>query len=165
MKYFNKKMIITILSIVGILIIVAIGLSLMSRKNIIIYFNDEQITLNAESNRIDLSTFNSEQDIIVKREPGREKIIINGEELENDKELNLGKIEINKEKDIKVEVKYINGKNREFIVNTLPGTFPEYSVEGESEYEGDYYTSTYSKDYDIDHYIFKLDKTREYKIL
>ena len=71
----------------------------------------------------------------------------------------------NKEKDIKVEVKYINGKNREFIVNTLPGTFPEYSVEGESEYEGDYYTSTYSKDYDIDHYIFKLDKTREYKIL
>jgi len=41
--------------------------------------------------------------------------------------------------------------------------FPSYSVDGQSEYEGDYYMSTYSFDYNTNHFIFKLDEAGKIK--
>ena len=127
------------------------------------YSKIEEVKKILEQKNIDLTTFNSEKDIVIRKVSGIANIKVNGHKLKKHEELNLGKIEINKDSKLIIDVTYITGRKVQFTVNTLPSSFPAYSVEGESEYEGDYYMSTYSFDYDDIHYIFKLDKNGKIK--
>lgn len=155
-----------------IIVIILITITIIFLKNkteqnetVIITINSEKIELNknAETTQMNLKTFNSEKDNIIKYESGNAKIKINGQKLEKNSELNIGTLEISTDSKIEIEVNYKFGKNIKYAVNTMNTDFPEYNVEGESEYEGDYYMSTYSFNYNTNHFIFKLDKTGKIK--
>lgn len=83
------------------------------------------------------------------------KIYVNGEKINPGKELKIRIPKINEEN--KIEVK-LNFKNKyaktTYMINTLPGDFPEYEVEGNSKYEGDYY-------FTVDNYLLKLNEVGE----
>jgi len=161
----NKTIILVIVSILLIASIIGLNNIIKKEQNVIISINSEKITLNEniENNQINLDTFNSEKDTIIKLESGNAKIKINGQKLEKNTEHNLGILEISNDSKIEIEVNYMFGKDVKYIVNTMNTDFPDYNVEGESEYEGDYYMSTYSFDYNTNHFIFKLDKTGKIK--
>lgn len=154
-----------IITIIIIFLIISVSIYIKKIKDkVIISIHSEKIMLEEDGEKIiNLKTFNSEKDAIIKKVVGIARIRVNGNELKGKKELNLGKTEIKENSKIIIDVKYITGKETQFIVNTLPSTFPEYEVEGESEYDGDYYMSTYSSSRDKSHYIFKLDKTGKMK--
>ena len=130
-------------------------------KDIVIYIGNEKVILKYDetSVNIDLQTFSSEFDTIISEKELFAEIIVNGEKIEKKK--NLGRLDINKSSTLEVEVRYLFGKTKKYSINLLPSTFPDYTVKGESNYEGDYYTSTYSFDYDGNHYIFKMNKAGE----
>lgn len=155
-----------------IIVVILITITVIFLKNkieqnetVILIINSEKIELNknAETTQMNLKTFNSEKDTIIKYESGNAKIKINGQKLEKNSELNIGTLEISTDSKIEIEVNYKFGKNIKYIVNTMNTDFPEYNVEGQSEYEGDYYMSTYSFNYNTNHFIFKLDKTGKIK--
>lgn len=153
-----------------ILILIAIGFIILNNKieqnkTVIININSEKMVLNenAKNTQINLETFNSEKDCIIEYEAGEAKVKINGQEIKKNTKLNLGVLEISDASKIEIEVNYRFGKNIKYTVNTMNTDFPEYNVEGQSEYEGDYYMSTYSFKYNTNHFIFKLDKTGKMK--
>ncbi len=160
----KNKVIIVSVSLIA-LIICIIGLNSIMEKNrtLIITINSKDIELNKENTSINLETFNSEKDTIIKYKAGKIKIKVNGQELNENNELNLGKLEINNNSKIEIDVDYKFGKNLKYIVNTLSTDFPEYNVVGQTEYEGDYYMSTYSFNYNDNHFIFKVDKEGKIK--
>lgn len=165
----GKKTKIIIILITALIFMTILGVVLKKEidKNLnqdfVITINSEEIILNKQNKNqsIDLLTLNSENDVIISKKQGNAKIKVNGKILKDNEELNLGKIDINKESKIIIEVTYINMQKIEFVVNTLPSIFPEYKAEGESKYDGDYYMSTYSFEYDDNHYIFKTNKKGE----
>lgn len=156
----NNKMMKKIILINIFVIFIILVLINVSKNSVIISINSEKITLNkqAENEIIDLISLNSEKDIIIKKISGIAKVEVNGRKLKKGEELNLGKIKIDKAEKIEINV-----GDKQFTINTLPSTFPDYSVEGESEYDGDYYMSTFSFEYDKNHYIFKVGKNGEIK--
>lgn len=166
-KHWKKILIVLIVIIImaALAIIAKKTIDKLSNEVVSITINSQEIKLNKESKSkvINLQTFNNENDTIIRKLSGYGSIYINGQKLKNNEELNLGKIEISRDSKISIDIKYINGEEFNFIVNTLPEAFPGYEVQGESDYEGDYYTSTYSFKYDGAHYIFKLDKSGNIK--
>lgn len=165
-----KKKNIIILTITIAIILAAISIIVLKNEieqseTVVISINSEKIELskNAENIQLNLETFNSEKDTIVKYKSGNAKIKINGQNLEKNSELNLGIVEISDNSKIQIEVDYNFGKNIKYTVNTMNTNFPKYDVQGESQYEGDYYMSTYSFNYNTNHFIFKLDKTGKIK--
>lgn len=163
----RNKMIIfgVVISILLIASIICLNNTIRNSETVIISINSERIELNknVKTDSINLSTFNSEKDTIVKYESGNAKIKVNGQQLRKNTDLNLGILEISNNSKIEVEVSYKFWDNIKYVVNTMNADFPNYSVEGESEYEGDYYMSTYSFDYNTNNFIFKLDKTGKIK--
>lgn len=112
---------------------------------------------NETEKNIDLITFNSENDLIIKSIKNSEKIKINDKKILFSK--NLGKIKLNKNTEIKISIKYKNDKEyTDYIINTVPSDFPEYETTGKSMSDGDFYLSTYGglnvNSYD---YIFKIN--------
>lgn len=158
----NKRVkIITLITLIALIVIVAIiAINYLSEEDIVISINSQEVVLKKgeQEDTIDLETLNSEKDIIVKKISGRAKVTINGKELKNGKEVNLGILEINKNSKINIETKYINNSKANYAINTLPSTFPEYSVEGQSPYDGDYYITTFSLKQIPGHYIFKVNE-------
>jgi len=147
--------------LIGVIVIIVLILIYLvfefNNKDIVIYVGDEKIILDYEDdNPIDLNSFNSEFDTIIKEKSLLHKIKVNGKFVNN--QIDLGKVNIEKDKVLEVEVSYITGEKKQYKINILPSNFPSYTVKGKSEYEGDYYTSTYSFEYDKNHYIFKLDE-------
>ena len=153
-----KKIKFILLLIIMIFVYIYIFENSKDTNDVIIYIGNEKVILDYESkdNIINLTSFTSEIDTIIKEQEKVNKIMINGEIINN--KINLGKININRESKLEIEVKYQNKKTKKFIINLLPSTFPKYTVKGKSNYEGDYYTSTFSFDYNSgNHYIFKFD--------
>lgn len=143
--------------------IIILSNKVKQNEMVTISINSEKIELNKNNGPIiiNLETFNSEKETIVKYEKGNAKVKINGQKIKQNKELNLGLIEISNSSKIEIDYKY--GGTIKYIVNTMNTDFPIYNVEGQSDYEGDYYMSTYSFDYNANHFIFKLDKTGKMK--
>lgn len=168
MKKNWKKVLVVLIVIISIVVLAVVSkriIDKLSNEVISITINSQEIKLNKENENktINLQTFNNENDTIINKISGHATIYINGQKLKNNKELNLGKLQISKDSKISIDIRYINGEKANFIVNVLPDAFPAYNVQGESDYEGDYYTSTYSFKYDGAHYIFKLDKSGNIK--
>ena len=163
-----KNKIILILIITSIVLTTSIlGLNNINKKseNVIISINSEEIELskNTKNMEINLKTFNSEKDTIIKYVSGNANVKINGQKLKKNSELNLGIVEISDNSKIEIKVNYLFGKDSKYIVNTMNTDFPNYSVEGKSEYEGDYYMSTFDFNFDRNHFIFKLDQAGKIK--
>lgn len=155
------KYILTIILVIFIIIFVLIKLiDKKLNQDLILVINQETVVLNRQNAEIeiDLNSFNSEHETVVYKKQGVAYIEVNGKSLDGSEKLNLGNIAINDESKILVEVTYIDGSKTKFLINTLPSLFPSYKADGESKYDGDYYMSTYSFDYDSDHYIFKTDE-------
>lgn len=163
----KKKIILIVLTIFVIFLLIGLSLFFYNKNNskVIISINEEEIVLdiNDTNNIIDLETLNTEDELIIKKKTGLFITKVNGKNISFINELNLGKIEISTEEKINILIKDFFGNEKTFIINTLPSTFPKYTVEGKSEYDGDYYMSTYSFDYDDIHYIFKLDNNGKMK--
>lgn len=121
--------------------------------------NNEIIKLDNQEFEINLNSFSSEFDTLIKNIDSNVDIYINDQKLSE--ELNLGSILISKENKIEVKLKSGFWFEKKYIINTLPSDFKDYTVEGESKFEGDYYLSTYSFEYDNNHYIFKLNEKGE----
>ena len=165
-----KKKNIIVLTIIIISILVAISIMVLKNeieqsKKVVLNINSIKLEFNKneKTDLINLETFNSEKDVIIKYEYGNSKIKINGQELKRNSELNLGTIEISVDSKIEIEIEYKFGETIKYVVNTMNTEFPSYSVDGQSEYEGDYYMSTYSFDYNTNHFIFKLDEAGKIK--
>ena len=127
-------------------------------SKVYIDINGEKIELNILDNKaIDLDTFNSNDDVIITKLNGIGNVIIDGNKLKNGDSINIGKIKIGRDNKIGLVVKKLFIKHT-FEINTLSSTFPKYSSYGESNYEGDYYLTTFSMNYTGDHYIFILNK-------
>lgn len=94
----------------------------------------------------------SEKDLYIEK-IGLGKVKVNGEEIEE--KLNMGIIEINKEEKIKIDISFL-WLTKTYYVRTLPSDFPKYETEGESNYEGDYYLTTFNN-LEAPYYLFKLD--------
>lgn len=153
-----KKTIIIILFLI-LLAILLLSIAKNHKENIVIYINSEKVVLDLENTEknIDLNTLNTENDTIITNE-SKIKIKVNSNTVKPGESLNLGKLKLDRQSYI--EISNI-ASNKKININTLPSTFPEYDVAGESEYDGDYYLSTYSFEYDDIHYIFKLNKVGE----
>lgn len=144
--------------IISVFLLIILLIIFIVNKEVVIYIGNEKVVLNNEliDFSIDLKTFNSEFDTIIKEKSFFDRIIVNGEEVNGEK--NLGKLNITNSSVLEVEVEKLFGKKQKYIINLLPSTFPSYKVKGKSNYEGNYYTSTYSFNYDSDHYVFKMNE-------
>lgn len=147
----------TIYGIIALLIIILLCIIikyiLFYNNEIILEINSEKIILskNSKNTVIDLKTLNSEYDTIITCNNDTTNIKINGKDFEHGK-INLGTLDISKDNKIVIT------RNEEILatINTLPNKFPEYTFEGKSDIEGDYYITTYAGD-DDKHYIMKLN--------
>ncbi len=116
-----------------------------------IYINGTLLTL-AEAGETDLDLLSVEEGITVTAVPeDGEEISINGEAA--DEEVFLDIDAITREETIEIEITDKEGTSS-YTVNLMPSTFGDFTTEGESATEGDYYLSTYDEDVN---YIFKLD--------
>lgn len=156
----NKKVLIGICTTI-ILVIIVVIIMLISKKQdrVELYVNSEKIILSSsdENTNINLNTFNFENDTIVKA-LGKVDIKVNGKKLKTNKEYNFGKIEISEKNIIKVDVVFgQDNVTKNYRINTLPETFPEYDATNNGDiYDGDYYMCTYAAQ-DATSYIFKTN--------
>ena len=150
-----KKIKIIVFMIIVIIIIFTILGILYSRQEVKLLINDQEIILNRKaSQEISLTSFTSEQDAIISKiETNGCQVKINGKKLDDN--INLGKIEINKENQIIIEIQYNLFERISYKVHVLDQEFPEYEVTGQSNYEGDYYSTTFDRQKPF--YVFKLN--------
>ena len=120
-----------------------------------IYLNGHPVTLNEEGNT-DLSLLSVEKGITVEViKQGDEIVSVNGENVEDSVHLDISAI--TREDSIKIDI--TNGDTvTSHAVNLMPSSFPDYTTEGESTTEGDFYLSTYDLP---TNYIFKLNNSGE----
>lgn len=120
-----------------------------------IYVNGSLVSLSADGNT-DLDLLSVENGITVYVEKvNNEEIYVNGKAVDNTVTLDVSTINRNENLTFEV-VKGDTTKN--YTVNLMPSTFPDYTVEGESTTDGDYYMSTYDLS---TNYIFKLNNIGE----
>ena len=151
----KKKILKIVIVITFIIMLITISIYILNKLYVTtIIIGNQTVVIDIKTDKIiNLKTLQSEKDLIIKKE-GITKVTVNNQELEN--ELNLGKIIINKDEKIKIDITYF-GITKTYYINTLPSNFPEYEVQGESEYEGDYYLTTYNNLIEP-YYLFKLDE-------
>ena len=116
-----------------------------------VYINGRALDL-AEEGELDLDLLSVEEGITVTAVPeDGEVIYVNGDETSGAVHLDIDAI--TRERAIEIEITDDEG-TRIYMVNLMPSTFGDYTTEGESATEGDYYLATYDEDVS---YIFKLD--------
>ena len=121
----------------------------------VIYLNGNAISFADEGNT-DLKLLSVENGITIDVEKDEDvSVTVNGQAV--DKTLTLDMNKITREDTLKFEVKW-QTQVQTYTVNLMPSKFPDYTVEGESTTDGDYYLSTY--DMGIS-YIFKLNNKGE----
>ncbi len=123
--------------------------------------NGQEIVLTGEiSDELDLKTLNSEHDTILKLDFKNANVKINGKIIKDPQEVSLGKLNISQNNKIEICIKLVGDiKYKKYFINTLPSKFPKYTVEGKSEYEGEYYLSTYIlSSGNKQHYIYKINQ-------
>lgn len=160
-----KKHIKFIILVIVILIIVYGIYQYISNKRkdayVKIEINGQELIITGETNEeLDLKTLNSENDTIIKFYLKNAKVKVNGNIVKKSQEVSVGKLNISKDNKVKISVKLLGDVTyKEYYINTLPNNFPEYIVEGKSEYEGDYYLSTYVLNSgNRQHYIYKINQ-------
>ncbi|MCD8018253.1 MAG: aryl-sulfate sulfotransferase [Clostridiales bacterium] len=118
-----------------------------------IYINGREVEL-TESGTIDLELLSVEKGVTVTANPEEgEEILVNGEALTEPLYLDI--TAITRDDVIEVEVTDEEATNA-CTINLMPSTFLDYTTEGESLVDGDYYLTTYDEEVN---YIFKLDST------
>lgn len=124
-------------------------------------FDDQTIKINILTNKyIDLEQLQGENNVKVQKK-GIASVKINGKKITKEP-TDLGIIEISKDNKLKIVVNYFLFLKKTYYVNTLPSDL-NYIAKGKSEYEGDYYLTTYPA---LKPYVFKIDeegKTLFYK--
>lgn len=117
-----------------------------------IYINGNAINFENGGGSVDLSLLSVENGIMLQVVSQDDEIIyINGEEVKDSLYVDVSEIKRNDVLDIDV-VK--DDKKISYAVNLMPSTFPDFTTEGESTTDGDFYLSTYDLS---DNYIFKLN--------
>lgn len=151
----KKRIIVTIVLILIILLSIA-GIIYYSTKvelkigNEVLQFN----ILTSEKDKINLNSLIAEKLDIKKT--GLATVMVNDIEIKDN--YSFENLEVSKEKLIKIDINYLFGiVKKTYHINTLPDDFPEYEVNGESKYEGDYYFSTYNNVMPP-YYLMKLDQ-------
>lgn len=116
-----------------------------------IYINGRIVDLSEEGD-VNLDLLSVEEGITVTVVyENDEQVYINGEEYTDSIELDVSAIT----RDEVIEVEIADGEETsDYTINLMPSTFGDFTTEGESQTEGDYYLSTYDEDVN---YIFKLD--------
>ncbi len=116
-----------------------------------IYINGWQVEL-TEDEAIDLTLLSVENGVTVTVvKENDEEVLINGEEVEDTLDLDITAIT---REDV-LEIEITDGdETSAYTVNLMPSTFRDFTTEGESLTDGDYYLSTYDEEIN---YIFKLD--------
>lgn len=177
-KFITKKpiatltlIVATIFAIILILIIVFCGkdnnaIDLKKEAYGKISINGQEILLKKDTaqEEIDLYTLNNKYDTKVKVELKDASIKINGKKIKNNSEISLGKIDIKKENKIKVEFKIFgDSEYKEYLINTIPSTFPEYNVESKEDQSQDYeyYITTYGESSKTRSYIYNINQKGE----
>ena len=116
-----------------------------------IYINAKAVDL-TEEGEIDLDLLSVEEGIeILAVKEGDERIFINGEEYTDAVMLDIAAI--TRDETIEIEITDNEG-TASYTVNLMPSSFPDYTTEGESLTDGDFYLTTYDEEVN---YIFKLD--------
>lgn len=165
-KNIKKIIIILLLAIVAYCIFINIK-KMQKEAYIKININGQEIkiTQQDESQEYNLETLNTQYETKAKIELKNAQIKVNNQLIKNEKEINLGKLEIKEENKIKIEVKLIGQfKYKEYYINTMPKSLPQYETEGKSKQEGDYeyYITTYNFTKPGDkHYIYKINQNGE----
>lgn len=77
-------------------------------------------------------------------------LIIDGEKINEDSTIELDTL--SKDKFIEVKLEY-EDLNRKYFVRTLPNSFPDFEIHGQSKQEGDYYSNFYL---DGSPYVYKM---------
>lgn len=125
-----------------------------------IYINGNEIVF---SNTGKLNSKNAEQlstdtenTLLIKDIYNIEGLMINDQNVDvTDEEINFNVQNISKKDKIKISILYKDSdKYLDFYINTLSTDFPGYDVTANSPYEGDYYLTTHSEEYN---YVFKLN--------
>ena len=117
-----------------------------------IYINGNQVDLPEEGGSVDLDLLSVEDGIeITAVKEGREKIFINGKKCRKSVELDV--TAITRDETIEVSITE-DGETADYTINLMPSAFLDYTTEGESQTDGDYYLTTYDEEVN---YIFKLD--------
>jgi len=127
-----------------------------------IYINNVKVILSSDDvdNIINISSLNSQDDTLVKvKTLNKIDVKVNGKKLINYLNTNIGKIDINDENQIKVEIKFKgNSEYTTYYINTLPDNFLEYEATNNGDtYDGNYYMTTYTADQSTS-YVFKINK-------
>lgn len=161
-----KKIILVVLVFILIGIIgFAICKNIKNNSYIKLEINGQEIELTQENAKepIDLQMLDSKSNLKIKVNLKFAKIIINGEQIKQTKEIILEPMNIKKENKLVIEAKKF-GSNEyiKYQINSLPSSFPEFTTEGESEEEGEYYVTTYMINKSKEkHYIYKLNEKGE----
>ncbi len=118
-----------------------------------IYINGRALELGDEG-EIDLDLLSVEEGITVTAVPeDGEAIYINGDAVSGSVFLDVDAI--TRDQAIEIEIEDTGAEERSiYMVNLMPSTFGDFTTEGESATDGDYYLATYDEDVS---YIFKLD--------
>ncbi len=155
----KKKSSKLIILLVAVLVIAAAGVygayRFKNRADDYIRINSRKVELT--SSTVELSLLTVENGITVSI-PSRsfQTIYINGEKASGDVYLDI--TSITRGTTISVTVTNLFFQTTDYVINLMPSTFPDYTVEGESLVDGDYYMSTYDSDEGVN-YIFKLSST------
>ena len=117
-----------------------------------IYINGNLIDLTGEGASIDLTLLSVENGVEVSAvTEDDEQIFVNGEEYTGPVSLDV--TAIMRDETISIEITNDEG-TADYTINLMPSTLPDYTTEGESQTDGDYYLTTYDEEVN---YIFKLD--------
>lgn len=121
----------------------------------VIYINGKAVTFAAEGNT-DLSVLSVEDGITVQVQAASgDAVYVNGEVVEQSVALEISSIT----RDDVIDIEIKNGSSTvAHTVNLMPSTFPDYTTEGESKTDGDFYLTTYDL---TTNYIFKLNNQGE----
>lgn len=120
-----------------------------------VYINGKAIEL-TESGSIDLPVLSVENGITVQVVAAEdETVYVNGEEASGYVDMDISSI--TREDVINLEIEK-DGETTSYEINLMPSTFPNYTTEGESATDGDFYLSTYDLS---TNYIFKLNNQGE----
>lgn len=135
------------------------------KNTVELYINGEKFILSStdENREFDLKTLSSTRDSYVKvTTNGKTNVKVNGKRVFKYIKNNIGKIAINEDSKIEIEIKFgKNKKTTKYVINTLPSTFLEYDTKNNGDnYDGIYYMSTYSTA-DQTSYIFNLNSNGE----
>lgn len=157
----KKKKVYYLIMLVLIITVFFITLFIYEKnKETKLIIGNEEIVINSKTEQnIDIKTLQSETALTIKKQ-GNTKVKINDRYL--DEEINLENLNISKKDKIKIEIPYFFIFTKTYYINTLPSDFPEYEVQGQSLYEGEYYLTTYNN-LEGPFYLFKLDEKGQIK--